>query len=102
MIRCVRLWSGLDGKSHFEEGAIDLTPGPRSDALSGKFPVTTVSLQETRADPKLGWHTDPVRLHVITLSGSLELATHDGAFHLVLATCCSLRTRRVSATSGRC
>jgi hypothetical protein len=23
MIRCVRLWSGPDGKSHFEEGAID-------------------------------------------------------------------------------
>jgi hypothetical protein len=22
MIRCIRLWSGLDGRSHFEEGVI--------------------------------------------------------------------------------
>src|ERR1700683_4525699 len=51
MIRCVRLWSGLDGKSHFEEGAVDLEPGPRGDALSGKFPISAVSFQETRADP---------------------------------------------------
>jgi hypothetical protein len=82
MIRCIRLWSGLDGKSHFEHGAIDLEPGPRGDALSGKFPVSAASFQETRADPKLGWHTDPVRQLVITLSGSLEFATHDGRFSL--------------------
>ncbi len=31
MIRCVRLWSGPDGNSHFEEGAIDLESGPRGD-----------------------------------------------------------------------
>jgi hypothetical protein len=28
MIRCIRLWSGLDGESHFEEGAVDLEAGP--------------------------------------------------------------------------
>jgi hypothetical protein len=44
MIRCVRLWSGPDGKSHFEEGAIDLGSGPRGDVLSGKFPIASVGV----------------------------------------------------------
>ena len=80
MIRCIRLWSGQDGKSHFEEGSIDLEPGPRDDTLSGKFPIASVSFQETDADPKLGWHPDPARQLVITLTGTLEFTTHDGRF----------------------
>jgi quercetin dioxygenase-like cupin family protein len=82
MIRCIRLWSGPDGNSHFEEGTLDLESGPRGDMLSGKFPVASVSFQETNEDPVLGWHTDPVRQLVIMLGGSLEFTTHDGRFLL--------------------
>ena len=82
MIRCIRLWSGPDGHSHFEEGVINFEPGPRNDTLSGKFPIASVSFQETDADPKLGWHPDPVRQLVITLSGALEFTTHNGSFSL--------------------
>ena len=59
MIRCIRLWSGPDGYSHFEEGVIDLEPGQRGDMLSDKFPIASVSFQHTNLDPKLGWHPDP-------------------------------------------
>jgi hypothetical protein len=82
MIRCVRLWSGQDGRSHCEEGVIDLEAGPRGDLLSDKFPIASVSFQETDADPKLGWHADPARQLVITLSGALDFTTHDGRFSL--------------------
>ena len=41
MIRCIKLWSGRDGHSHFEEGVIDLEPGQRGDTLSGKFPIAS-------------------------------------------------------------
>ena len=82
MIRCVRLWTGDDRSSHFEEGVIDLESGPRGDTLSGKFPIASVSFQETNADPKLGWHPDPARQLVITLSGALEFTMHDGRFSL--------------------
>jgi Cupin domain len=81
MIRCVRLWSGAEG-AHFEEGVIDLEPGGRGDVLSGKFPITSASFHETDADPKLGWHRDPARQLVITLSGTLEFITRDGRFVL--------------------
>jgi hypothetical protein len=82
MIRCVRLWTGEDQNSHFAEGFIDLELGWRGDMLSGKFPITAVSIQETNADPKLGWHTDTARQLVITLSGALEFSTRNGVFRL--------------------
>jgi hypothetical protein len=51
MIRCIKLWTGADRKSHFEEGFIDLEPGTRGDALSVKFPIASASFHETDADP---------------------------------------------------
>ncbi|MBR1119911.1 hypothetical protein JQ628_00185 [Bradyrhizobium lablabi] len=82
MIRCVKLWTGADRKSHFEEGAIDLEPGARGDALSGKFSISSAALHQTGKDPVLGWHTDAVRQLLITLSGAVEFETPDGRFTL--------------------
>ena len=45
MIRCVRIWTGDDRNSHFEEGVIDLEPGQRGDVLSGRMPTTTISFE---------------------------------------------------------
>ena len=82
MIRCIKLWTGSDQKSHFQEGFVDLEPGARGDALSARVPIASASFQETDADPKLGWHPDPARQLVITLSGTLEFATRNGVFRL--------------------
>ena len=101
MIRCVRLCSGSDGNSHFEEGVIGLEPGQRGDMLSGKFPIASVSFQQTDADPKLGRHPDPARQLVITLSGALEFTTHDGSFSLRAGDILCLRTRS-PAMIGSC
>ena len=83
MIRCVKLWTGADQKSHFEEGFIDLEPGARGDALSVKVPITSASIHETDSDPKLGWHPDAARQLVITLSGTLDFQTRDGEHFLL-------------------
>ena len=61
MIRCVRLWTGADGKSHFEDGVVELARGARGDALSAKLRIDAASFHETDADPKLGWHPDAAR-----------------------------------------
>src|SRR5258708_16066434 len=82
MIRCIKLWTGADEKSHFEEGFIDLEPGVRGDAHSVKFPIASASFHETDADPRLGWHPDADRQLVITLTGTLEFETPDGRFTL--------------------
>lgn len=84
MIRCVRIWTGEDQNSHFEEGWIDLRPGVHGDLLSGGIDVASASFQETRPGGTLAWHTAPVRQLVVTLSGTLEFLTRGGQ-HFVLA-----------------
>jgi hypothetical protein len=47
MIRCVRIWTGDDQNSHFEEGWIELSEGANGDLLSNKLLTTTGSFKET-------------------------------------------------------
>jgi quercetin dioxygenase-like cupin family protein len=83
MIRCVRLWTGNDRNSHFEEGVIDLEPGQHGDMLSGRMATTTISFQETASGGAFAWHTAPVKQLVITLSGTLDFQTREGE-HFVI------------------
>jgi len=91
MIRCVRLWTGEDQNSYFEEGWLELETGPHADLLTGKFPATTVSFQETASGGALDLHTAPVRQLVIT-TGSTSCCTQ--------ATSCSRRIRLEAAIPG--
>jgi quercetin dioxygenase-like cupin family protein len=78
MIRCVRLWTGDDDNSRFEDGVIEFHAGPHGDVATGKLPATSVSFEETASGGKLAWHTAPVRQLVVTLSGSLDFETRSG------------------------
>ena len=82
MIRCVRLWTGPDGNSLFEEGTIDLEPkqggSERGDVLSDKAVAKSVSFRETQAGGTYAPHDAPTRQFVITLSGTLEFKTASG------------------------
>ena len=79
MIRCVRIWTGDDGDSLFEEGSIDLPQGERGDVLSGKVETTSISFRETRAGGTFSPHDAPTRQYVVTLAGTLEFKTAKGA-----------------------
>jgi quercetin dioxygenase-like cupin family protein len=83
MIRCVRIWTGDDQNSHFEEGVIDLEPGKRGDVLSGTMPTTTISFEETASGGAFAWHTAPIRQLVVTLSGTLDFQTREGEHFLI-------------------
>ncbi|MGL4962700.1 MAG: cupin domain-containing protein [Inquilinus sp.] len=78
MIRCVRLWTGDDGNSHFEEGTIDLSRGERGDIRSDVVAAASLSFQETGSGGSYEWHQDPIPRFVITLSGTLEFETVGG------------------------
>jgi hypothetical protein len=78
MIRCVRIWTGDDGDSRFEEGTIALHDGARGDLLSGAVGAVNLSFQETKSGGSFEWHKDPIPRFVITLSGTLEFETHRG------------------------
>lgn len=79
MIRCVRLWTGQDGASHFATGRIELAPGRNADQVSATMSSTRVTVEETAGGGALAWHTAPVRQLVVTMSGTLVFATRDGA-----------------------
>jgi len=83
VIRCVRIWTGQDGNSYFEEGAIELAGGARGDMLSGKTRTTSVSFQETASGGTFAWHDAPARQFVITLSGTLDFQTRNGEHFMI-------------------
>jgi quercetin dioxygenase-like cupin family protein len=83
MIRCVRIWTGEDGNSLFEEGVIDLTEGSRGDAVGKPVQTVELSFQETRSGGSYEWHQDPVPRFVITLSGTLEFEVKSGGRFII-------------------
>ena len=79
MIRCVRIWTGTNGHSLFEEGSIDLSQGERGDVLSDSVPAASVFYRETQAGGTYAPHDAPTRQFVVMLSGTLEFRTATGA-----------------------
>lgn len=70
-----RLYSGEDGKSHFE----DLQQEAGSQFfLTNLAARTLVFKNDTNRDDLHGWHTAPRRQWCITLSGSVEIGLGDG------------------------
>lgn len=78
MIRCVRIWTGPDGDSLFEEGTISLTEGERGDFIGAATAARDISFRETGAGGAFEWHKDPVPRFVLTLSGTLRFETRSG------------------------
>jgi hypothetical protein len=85
MIRCVRMWTGSDGNSLFEEGSISLGEGMRGDAVARPVAAVEISFQETVSGGSYEWHQDPVPRFVITLSGTLEFEMKSGATFVLRA-----------------
>ena len=46
MIQCIRLWTGDDAESHFEEGLIELEPGTPRRPVERQDAGRDVSFQE--------------------------------------------------------
>ena len=83
MIRCIRIWTGPDGDSVFEEGTIDLPKGERGDVLGDNIAASSISFRETRPGGDFAWHDAPVRQYVITLAGTLEFKVKSGATFII-------------------
>ena len=83
MIRCVRIWTGDDENSYFEEGVIELEAPQGGELLSANADVATISFQETASGGAFSWHTAPARQLVVTLSGTLDFQTRGGEHFLL-------------------
>ncbi len=70
----VRLYSGQDGQSHFEE--LDIREG--SPLFSKTHPGVEVVFKNNPPSQSAEWHTAPRRRYLITLSGSVDVRIGDG------------------------
>jgi mannose-6-phosphate isomerase-like protein (cupin superfamily) len=77
-IRCVRMWTGEDGNSLFEEGHLQIGEGLHGKASGLPIAVKELSFQETRSGGSFEWHQDPQPQFVLTLSGTLEFEVKSG------------------------
>ena len=72
----VRLYTGDDGQSHFEE----MEMLPPNLVLSPPQTTTSIIFERARDGRFLDWHTTPRRLYAIYLSGGqIENTVGDGA-----------------------
>jgi hypothetical protein len=78
VIRLVIPSSGADGQSHVEEGTVGLAPDGR-DQASTWLRAGPVRFAESPPGASLEWHNAPQRQLVVTLSGTPEFMTRDGA-----------------------
>jgi hypothetical protein len=76
-MRAARIYTGADGRSHFEDFDIPLKPG-NYGSLSELVPAEGVIFRETPVGGALDFHVAPRRQFVITLAGLVEVECGDG------------------------
>ena len=77
-MKIVRLYTGADNKSHFEDVELDLAFNGRLEA-SELQPAHGIVFRSAPANHFSDYHPVPKRQYVITLSGQVEIETGDGS-----------------------
>jgi hypothetical protein len=77
-MRCTRIFTGEDGRSHFEDLDIPLNPASYGQ-LSDVVPTTGVVFRETPIGGVVDFHPAPRRQFVVNLSGLVEIECGDGS-----------------------
>ncbi|HEY3167194.1 MAG TPA: hypothetical protein VGK57_08200 [Candidatus Binatia bacterium] len=76
-MKIVRLYTGTDNESHFEEIDVELNLHGRFEA-SELQPAQGILFRRAPATYLSNFHTAPRRQYVITLAGQVEIETGDG------------------------
>ena len=77
-MKATRIYTGVDGESHFEDYDIPLHDAGDIGALSEQLPVTGIIFRETSGDYDYTWHNAPCRQFVLMLEGGVEVEASDG------------------------
>jgi hypothetical protein len=81
----VRLYTGPDNKSHFEDIQIPLKDGGKVGFISDLYKATGVVFRETTGDYNYDFHTAPRRQYVVNLEGGVEIEVGDGTKRILRA-----------------
>jgi uncharacterized cupin superfamily protein len=77
-MKILRIYTGSDGESHFEEVEMPLQDQGKIGKLSQLQKATGIIFRETGPDYDYDWHPAPRRQYVINLSGEVEIEVGDG------------------------
>lgn len=77
-MKAVRVYTGDDNRSHFEDLDIPLKPS-RYGSLSGLVAARGIIFRETPVGASLDFHNAPQHQFVITLGGLVEVECGDGS-----------------------
>jgi hypothetical protein len=85
IMKVLRIYTGPDNKSHFEDVQIPLKDGGKVGFLSALTTATGVLFRETGGDYNYDFHTAPRRQYVVNLEGEVEIEIGDGTKRIVRA-----------------
>jgi hypothetical protein len=74
----VRVFTGPDGQSHFEDVAVGLDDAGAAGRISSLWRGAGVQFREVDGDYHLDFHTAPRRQLVVNLTGSVEIELGSG------------------------
>jgi len=78
-MQIVRIYTGADGESHFEDLDVDFVDEGAYGRISRMVPAKGVLFREVGGDYDLDFHTAPRRQYVVNLTGSVEIEVGDGS-----------------------
>ena len=73
-----RVYTGSDGKSHFEDVEIELLDQGPMGSISSLWSAEGVVFRKVSGDYDLDFHNAPRRQFVVNLTGSVEIEVGDG------------------------
>ena len=77
-MKVTRVYTGADGKSHFEDVEIALKDGGKAGFMSELMKATGVVFRETDGSYNFDFHNAPRRQYVVNLEGEVEIEVGDG------------------------
>jgi hypothetical protein len=83
ILKYVRLYTGSDGESHFEDVEALLTDSGRGTDVSEEIPAVSFNFAKFRDDYAFEQHTAPRRRLVVILAGSIEVEASDGEIRIL-------------------
>ena len=73
-----RVYTGSDGKSHFEDVEIELLDQGPMGSISSLWSAKGVMFRKVSGDYDLDFHNAPRRQFVVNLTGAVEIEVGDG------------------------
>ena len=82
-MKALRIYTGPDNKSHYEDKDLELYLPGRGSTHSTPVDVKNISFIEGTKRLDFEWHNAPCRQYVIALDGQLELEIEDGGVRIL-------------------